>query len=119
MEQDFTFVCEGVETGLSVVQAFPGEYVLVSLGKGNLAKLDLDMMTDRVVLVMDNDGQHYNRDRVFHTAARRLLEANKWVFVVWPEMLEGSEKTDMNDILQRTGECAVQRTIFSMRRIIL
>jgi len=119
MEEHFTFLCEGVETALSVVQVLPDEYVLVSLGKGNLSKVDLDMVTDRVVLVWDNDGEHYSKDRVFYNIARRLLEANKWVFVVWPEMLQGRDKTDMNDLLQREGEHAVSRAIFNMRRIIL
>ena len=129
-----------METGLSVLQAFPSEHVLVSLGKANMAKMDPDMMTEKVVFVLDNDGLDYCQDRlicrsslerictevsqqifniIFHLAlftvlititspnhihpraTERLLEACKSVYVVFPPLLEGTRKTDMNDILQR------------------
>ena len=61
---DTTYICEGVETGLSVLQAFPSEHVLVSLGKANMAKMDPDMMTEKVVFVLDNDGLDYTQDRL-------------------------------------------------------
>ena len=61
---DTTYICEGVETGLSVLQAFPSEHVLVSLGKANMAKMDPDMMTEKVVFVLDNDGLDYCQDRL-------------------------------------------------------
>ena len=75
---DTTYICEGVETGLSVLQvlvitpsirgllpclqAFPSEHVLVSLGKANMVKMDPDMMTEKVVFVLDNDGLDYSQD---------------------------------------------------------
>lgn len=117
---DTTYICEGVETGLSVLQAFPSEHVLVSLGKANMVKMDPDMMTEKVVFVLDNDGLDYSQDALIGRATERLLEASKSVYVVFPPLLEGTRKTDMNDILQREGDAGVHSSLMrNMKRIIL
>ena len=115
----FTFVAEGTETALSVLQVLPGDRVVATLGKGNLARLDPDLVTERVVLVLDNDGTSYRADSLVLRAATRLLEAGKVVYVVWPDLLPGTTKTDMNDVLQHQGEDAVYLTIKGMKKLTL
>ena len=115
----FTFVAEGTETALSVLQVLPGDRVLATLGKGNLARLDPDMVSTRVVLVLDNDGTSYRADSLVLRSARRMLEAGKEVYVVCPDLLPGTTKTDMNDVLQQLGEDAVYQTIKGMKRLTL
>jgi hypothetical protein len=115
-----TFIAEGVETGLSVLQAFPGDLVMATLGKSNLARIDPDTLTDRVILVLDNDGPHYSKDRLVGRATRRLLEAGKRVYTVWPAARPGRDKTDMNDVLQQKGEEGVHSTVIdTMKKIVL
>jgi len=115
----FTFVAEGTETALSVLQVLPGDRVVATLGKGNLARIDPDLLTKRVVLVLDNDGTSYKADSLLLRAATRLLEAGKMVYVVWPDLLPGTTKTDMNDVLQHQGEDAVYLTIKKMKQLTL
>ena len=115
----FTFVAEGTETALSVLQVLPGDRVVATLGKGNLARLDPDLVTKKVVLVLDNDGTSYRSDSLVLRAARRLLEAGKVVYMVWPDLLPGTTKTDMNDVLQQLGEDAVFMAIKGMKKLTL
>jgi len=115
----FTFVAEGTETALSVLQVLPGDRVVATLGKGNLARIDPDLVTKRVVLVLDNDGTSYKADSLVLRAARRLLEAGKVVYLVWPDLLPGTTKTDLNDVLQQLGEDAVYLTIKRMKKLTL
>ena len=115
----FTFVAEGTETALSVLQVLPGDRVMATLGKGNLARIDPDLVTKKVVLVLDNDGTSYREDSLVLRAATRLLEAGKVVYLVWPDLLPGTTKTDMNDVLQHQGEDAVFLTIKGMKQLTL
>ena len=115
----FTFVAEGTETALSVLQVLPDDRVIATLGKGNMARIDPDLLTKKVVLILDNDGTSYKADSLVLRATRRLLEAEREVFVVVPDLLTGTSKTDMNDVLVQLGEDAVFEAIKSMKRVTM
>ena len=97
-------VCEGVETGLSVLQALPDVHLVATLGKNNFPRVDPNMLNKKVILVMDNDGvQQMDADVVFQTTVRKLLQSGKEVHYVLPPLLDGHKKTDMNDVLGKVG----------------
>eukprot|EP00092_Neocalanus_flemingeri_P034543 GFUD01037566.1.p1 GENE.GFUD01037566.1~~GFUD01037566.1.p1 ORF type:complete len:399 (+),score=89.26 GFUD01037566.1:60-1256(+) len=107
----FTLICEGVETALSVLQAFPEDHIIATLGKHNFSRVDPDILNQKIVLVFDNDGFDIKDDKVFNTASKRFVEAGKDVYIVLPPLLEGLDKTDMNDILVHLGEEGVYKAV--------
>ena len=62
-------------------------------------------------MILDNDGLKVRQDKVFRSAARKLLEAGKKVFFVVPPLVDGLTKTDMNDVLLHHGGEAVRDII--------
>jgi phage/plasmid primase-like uncharacterized protein len=48
-------ICEGIETGLSILQA-TGLYIWVALGTTNLGQLKLPSFTREIIIAADNDG---------------------------------------------------------------
>ena len=111
IKDKFTFVCEGVETALSVHQAFPEDHIIATLGKHNFSRVDPDIFNQKIVLVFDNDGLDINSDKVFNIASKRLIEAGKDVYIVLPPAVEGLDKTDMNDVLVSRGEEEVYKVV--------
>lgn len=111
--RQYSFVCEGVETALSVHQAFPDTHLVASLGKNNLARLDPGVLNDKVVLIMDNDNVPVTRDKVFHATTIRLASHGKQVYYVMPPLLVDRDKTDMNDVLVANGVEAVYDVIIN------
>jgi len=118
--RDFTFVAEGVETALSVYEAFQDDHVIATLGKHNFSRLDPEVMNEKVVLVFDNDGKDVWRDKVLLNATKRLIVEGKDVYAVYPPAIEGLEKSDMNDVLMRLGVDAVYEVIMqNLKRVQL
>ena len=109
--RDVSFVAEGVETALSVYEAFQDDHVIATLGKHNFARIDPEVLNEKVALVFDNDGKDVWEDKVLLNATKRLIVEGKSVFVVLPPAIEGLEKTDMNDVLIRYGVDAVYNVI--------
>jgi len=113
---DVTFVSEGVETGLSVVQAFPHHQHFATLGKYNFNNLDISRLKSHVVLIWDNDGVDIASDPIFSKCAKRLLTNGKKVSIVFPPLIKGKKKTDMNDILRSFGSTGVKNIIKKYKR---
>jgi len=109
--RDFTFVTEGVETALSVYEAFQDDHVIATLGKHNFARIDPEVINEKVVLVFDNDGKDVWRDKVLLNATKRLIVEGKDVYAVIPPAIEELGKSDMNDVLTRLGVDAVYAVI--------
>jgi len=109
--RDFTFVAEGVETALSIYEAFQSDHVIATLGKHNFARIDPNVMNDKVVLVFDNDGNNVWEDKILLKATKRLMIEGKHVFIVFPPAIEGLEKTDMNDFMIALGVNGVYEVI--------
>lgn len=117
-DNDVTFVSEGVETGLSVVQAFPNHHHFATLGKYNFNNLDTSRLKSHVVLVWDNDGVDIASDPVLLKCAERLLSNGKKVSLVCPPLIKGKKKTDMNDVLRSFGSTGVKNIIKKYKRNI-
>ena len=63
--------------------------------------------------------QMIDEERRLLEQERALLEAEREVFVVVPDLLTGTSKTDMNDVLVQLGEDAVFEAIKSMKRVTM
>jgi len=115
-----TFLAEGVETALSVHQVFQDNHVIATLGKMNFARIDPEICNKKVVLVFDNDGNDIWEDRLFMKAAKRLIDMEKDVYIVFPPIIEGLDKTDMNDFLVHLGDEGVYKVILNnMKKVKL
>jgi len=120
LRKTYSFVCEGVETALSVHQVFPDNHLIATLGKHNFLKLDPSVLNEKVVIILDNDGIKIRHDKVFNATAKKLLAAGKQVFFVVPPLVDGLTKTDMNDVLLHHGIEAVNDVITKeMKKITL
>ena len=95
-----SFIAEGVETGKSISKAINDVHVITPLGKENFKNVNPDNLADKVVLTVDNDKQQLLNDRITLQAAKRLLDANKEVYLVMPKLIDNA-KTDINDVLRR------------------
>ena len=62
---------------------------------------------------MDNDGLDLRSDKLFSDTVKMLLENDKEVFYVLPPLVDGHDKTDMNDILVHHGESAVHEIVLN------
>ncbi|WP_230849021.1 conjugative transfer relaxase/helicase TraI [Legionella saoudiensis] len=93
-----TYLAEGGETALSVRDAVPNERVITTLGKGNFKTIHMDLLTDKVVLCLDNDGKPIGKDKVIIEAIERLKNHGKSVKIVIPQ-----REKDFNDISKLRG----------------
>lgn len=93
-----TYITEGIETGLSVRDAVQNERVIAVLGKQNIASIDLNLLTNKVVLCLDNDGKSIQADKTIQQAIERLKLHGKAVEIALP-----SRKGDFNDVLIARG----------------
>ena len=104
---EVTYLSEGIETGLSLLAVNKKAQVLAVLGRSNFANIDLDNLTQKVVIALDNDGlkslsnaQDNNRfNRLIFEAVERIQKAGKDVSLIIPDQY----KQDFNDILSKQG----------------
>lgn len=108
--KNITLIAEGLETSLSVKSAFPDCDVKSALTKNGFNRIDLNKVSDTVVLCLDNDLKDWQADKIINNAATRLLEAGKQVYIAMPEAING-QKTDFNDTLQKQGVSEVIKII--------
>lgn len=94
-----TYLSEGVETGLSLLQVDPEANVKALLSKSNFLNVDLSILTDKVVLCIDNDGKETFKDLVLSKAVIRLEEAGKKVSIIMPNEIDN----DFDDVLKKEG----------------
>jgi len=117
---EYTFIAEGVETALSVNEAFQEEHVIATLGKNNFIRIDPRVLNEKVVLVFDNDGKDIWDDKILLRATERLIVEGKEVYIVFPPAIEGLDKTDMNDFLVHLGVEGVHKVIMNnMKKVKL
>lgn len=102
-----TFLTEGVETGLSIVEAEKNARVLALLSKGNFANVNLEQLGSHVVLCLDNDGKNTFKDDTIFNAVDRLTKAGKTVSFIIPE----KTGTDFNDTLKTDGISGVKKLL--------
>ncbi|KTD70361.1 putative conjugative transfer protein TraI [Legionella santicrucis] len=103
-----TYLAEGVETGLSIRDAAQTERVIATLGKSNFLNIDMALLTNRVVLCLDNDLKPIKEDKVIIQAIERLKQHGKVVEIAMP--IRGK---DFNDVNKKSG---VQGVVESLNK---
>ena len=103
-----TLIAEGIETGLSLKQAVPHATVKVTLSKSNFANIDPRTLTTKTVLCLDQDGKDLRSDKIILTAAKRLIESHKDVYLMVPTSAP-QLKQDYNDVLKTQGSSTIRR----------
>ncbi len=106
-DKSVTYLAEGIETGLSILNVDKKAHVLAVLGKSNFANISLGRLADKVVLALDNDGSKSLSDKIIHEAIKRIEDTGKEVYVIMPE----KHKTDLNDVLKNDGYQALANLI--------
>lgn len=99
LTSDTTYLAEGVETGLSILESHKDARVMALLSKSNFLNVDPNQLTEKVVLCLDNDGQKTFSDEIIKKAIQRLQDAGKMVSVVMPQKVGH----DFNDVLKQEG----------------
>lgn len=94
-----TYLTEGVETGLSILEHESKANVHALLSKSNFLTVDVSKLTGHVVLCLDNDGEKTFKDLIIANAVTRLLESGKTVSIVIPN----KAGHDFNDVLKEEG----------------
>lgn len=97
-----TYITEGIETGLSVRDAVQNARVIASLGKQNMTSIGITLLTDKVVLCLDNDGKSIHDDKVINETIERLKRHGKEVEIAIP-----NKKGDFNDVAKSEGIAGV------------
>lgn len=114
-----SIVAEGNETALSAKQALKDAQVISTLGKENYAKVEPERLEKTVIFVLDNDGKSVKTDPVLNKAFAKQINAGKDVYAILPEQLDGRNKTDLNDVLQKGGEAAVAKAFENIRKVTI
>jgi putative DNA primase/helicase len=99
-------LAEGIETALSVMQAFPALPVWAALSSGNLEQIVLPPEITRVVLLADHDGEGVGLKVAERAAARFCAEARR-VWIAHPP----HPGDDFNDLLLKQGGVLVRQVV--------
>ena len=94
-----TYLTEGVETGLSILEGNPDANVFAMIGKSNFKNINLSTLTDHVVLCLDNDKDATMKDSMIEKSVDRLIAGGKSVSIMIPE----KPGDDFNDVLKKEG----------------
>jgi hypothetical protein len=102
---DTTYIAEGVETGLALVETEKNARVLALLSKSNFSNVNLNQLQHHVVICLDNDGKKTFADNLIFKAIERLELAGKKVSLIIPDKVG----TDFNDVLKSHGALGVKK----------
>jgi hypothetical protein len=97
-KESVTYLAEGVVTGLSVRDAVHNERVIATLGKENFPNIDMALLTNKVVLCLDNDGKPIKDDKAIILTIERLKQHGKTVEISIP-----IREKDFNDVNKSSG----------------
>ncbi|HBD4825219.1 TPA: conjugative transfer relaxase/helicase TraI [Legionella pneumophila] len=110
---DIAYFTEGVETGLSILQANEHARVYAVLGKANFSNIDPKDIPKQVVICLDNDGKDtykYAKNEQSNTiikVAQRLHDSGILVSIMIPK----KENTDLNDVLIKEGKDELKKQL--------
>lgn len=110
---DMAYFTEGVETGLSILQANEHARVYAVLGKANFSNIDPKDSPKQVIICLDNDGKDtykYAKNEQTNTiikAAQRLHDYGIQVSIMIPK----KENTDLNDVLVKEGKDELKKQL--------
>ena len=99
-------ICEGIETGLAVMEACLGLAVWATLSTSGLEQVQLPPEVRRVIILADNDRSGAGL-RAAETAARHFRMEGKEAVIAIPP----GEGQDFNDLLIASGPSAVMAAI--------
>ena len=102
---DTTYLAEGVETGLALVETEKNARVFALLSKSNFSNVNLSQLQHHVVICLDNDGKKTFSDNLIFKAVERLELAGKTVSLIMPD----KAGTDFNDLLKSHGASGVKK----------
>ena len=102
-----TYLSEGIETGLSILECNRNANVQATLSKSNFKNVDLRNISEKVVLCLDNDGDKTFKDELITKSVIRLLDAGKKVSIVMPDKIGD----DFNDVLRQKGAQSVAKQL--------
>ncbi|MDP3267676.1 MAG: AAA family ATPase, partial [Legionella sp.] len=105
-KESVTYIAEGVVTGLSIRDAVQNERIIVALGKSNFPNIHMDLLTDKVVLCLDNDGKKIKEDKAIIQTIERLKQHGKTVEIAIP-----IREKDFNDVAKSSGVQGVIDTL--------
>ena len=91
---------------MSIRDAVQNERVIATLGKQNFTNINMELLTDKVVLCLDNDGHSIKEDKVLVQAIERLQLHGKTVEIAIPSKLK-----DFNDVKRADGLEGVINTL--------
>jgi len=106
LKDSITYITEGVETGLSVRDAVKHERVITTMGKSSLPNIDMGLLTNKVVLCLDNDGKAIEKDKAILDVISKLQQHGKEVIIAMP-----FRQGDFNDVERTNGIHGVINTL--------
>ncbi len=95
-------LCEGIETGLAVMSAYPGLAVWAALSTSGLEQVQLPAQARRIIILADHDASGAGL-RAAEATARRLRAEGREVAIALPP----KAGEDFNDLLLRSGPEAI------------
>jgi hypothetical protein len=105
--KNFTFVAEGPETAMSILESFPDSQVKITFGKSSFRHVYLTDVAKNIVLCLDNDVDNPSTEMLTKTAAETLEKVGKKVWIAKPE----EAGKDYNDLIKEQGTDAIRRNI--------
>lgn len=123
-DKSVTYLAEGIETGLSILNIHKNAHVLAVLGKSNFANINTDKLGDKVIVCLDNDfkGKEKFSDKSklsdhiksmqrnyeqIDALANHFKSHGKEVRFILPDR----DKFDFNDVLNQQGYAELGRQI--------
>ena len=112
-----TYLSEGVETGLSLLNVKPKAHVMAVLGVSNFKNIQTNLLADKVIICLDNDFKAHpdqkkiaelkTRSAHFKAVVERLNAEGKQVRFVLPN----HNGFDFNDVLKHEGHVALSKQL--------
>ncbi|WP_116964238.1 MobF family relaxase [Fastidiosibacter lacustris] len=123
-DKSVTYLAEGVETGLSILNIHKNAHVLAVLGKSNFANINTDKLADKIVICLDNDFKGkdtFNNEQKLsdhiksikrnceqiNALANHFKSYGKEVRFILPDR----DKFDFNDVLNQQGYAELSRQV--------
>ncbi|WP_440617752.1 MobF family relaxase [Cysteiniphilum sp. 6C5] len=123
-DKSVTYLAEGVETGLSILNIHKNAHVLAVLGKSNFANINTDKLADKIVICLDNDfkgkekfnNQQHLSDHIksirrnneqMNALADHFRNYGKEVRFILPDR----DKFDFNDVSNQQGYAELSRQV--------
>lgn len=102
-DNGITYIAEGIETGLSIIEAKRDARVVVTFGVDNFKNLKFEKFGREVCFCLDNDGDNTYKKKSIFSALINAENQGKKVSYLMPK----TEGHDVNDVLISSGKESV------------